>query len=82
MPWGRKVGTVDFGAAAHGFVDKMQIAWFDRFLKGVNKGVDRASPVRLFDLQRPASLTTVSLRFWSGRAGRRPHASNCRSSIN
>ena len=50
MPWGRKVGAVDFGAGAQGFVDKLQIAWFDRFLKDIDNGVDRASPVKLFDL--------------------------------
>ena len=54
MPWGRRVGAVDFGPAAHGFVDKMQVAWFDRFLKDVDNGIDRACPVRLFDLTAKA----------------------------
>ena len=50
MPWGRKVGAVDFGPEAHGFIDQLQVAWFDRFLKDLDNGVDRAAPVRLFDL--------------------------------
>lgn len=50
MPWGRRAGAADFGPDAHGFVDALQIAWFDRFLKGIENGVDRAPPVRLFDL--------------------------------
>lgn len=50
MPWGRKIGAIDFGPEAHGFVDRVQVAWFDRFLKDVDNGVDRAAPVRLFDL--------------------------------
>ncbi len=50
MPWGRRVGGVDFGAEAQGLVDPLQIAWFDRFLKDVDNGVDREPPVRLFDL--------------------------------
>lgn len=50
MPWGRRVGAADFGPEAQGFVDALQIAWFDRFLKDVDNGVDRAAPVRLFDM--------------------------------
>lgn len=50
MPWGRRVGAADFGPAAYGFVDRLQIAWFDRFLKDVDNGVDRTAPVQLFDL--------------------------------
>ena len=50
MPWGRKVGAADFGPEAHGFVDRLQVAWFDRFLKDVDNGVDSTPPVRLFDL--------------------------------
>ncbi len=50
MPWGGRVGAMDFGAEARGFVDPLQIAWFDRFLKDIDNGVDRAASVRLFDL--------------------------------
>jgi putative CocE/NonD family hydrolase len=50
MPWGRRVGAADFGPAAYGFVDQLQIAWFDRFLKDLDNGVDRTPAVRLFDL--------------------------------
>ena len=50
MPWGRRVGAADFGPEAFGFVDQLQIAWFDRFLKDVDNGVDQAPAVRLFDL--------------------------------
>ena len=50
MPWGRRVGAADFGPEAFGFIDQLQIAWFDRFLKDVDNGVDQAPAVRLFDL--------------------------------
>jgi uncharacterized protein len=49
MPWGRHAG-VDFGPEAVSSIDNLQIDWFDRFLKGVDNGVDRAPPVQLFDL--------------------------------
>jgi putative CocE/NonD family hydrolase len=49
MPWGRRAGAVDFGEDAPGGIDRLQIVWFDRFLKGIENGVDRAPPVRLFD---------------------------------
>jgi putative CocE/NonD family hydrolase len=47
QPWGRRVGAVDFGPSASSPVDLMQIAFFDRHLKGQG---ERAAPVRLFDL--------------------------------
>ncbi|WP_428667421.1 CocE/NonD family hydrolase [Reyranella sp.] len=47
IPWGRRVGSVDFGPEASSPIDREQLRWFDRFLK------DRHDPqpcVRLFDL--------------------------------
>ena len=49
IPWGRRAGIVDFGAAASSPIDGEQLKWFDRFLKNGDNGVDRAEPVRLFD---------------------------------
>ncbi|EWY41112.1 Peptidase S15 [Skermanella stibiiresistens SB22] len=48
MPWIRKVGSVDFGPEAASPVDREQIAWFDRFLKG--QPAPDAPAVDLFDL--------------------------------
>jgi uncharacterized protein len=51
-PWGhwpsRKVGELDFGPNA--FVDQNALAleWFDHWLKGIDNGVGRRPPVRLF----------------------------------
>lgn len=50
FPWVRKVGGTDFGPAADGGMDELQVRWFDRWLKGVDNGVDQEPPVRLFDL--------------------------------
>ncbi|MBW4613810.1 MAG: CocE/NonD family hydrolase [Desmonostoc vinosum HA7617-LM4] len=50
LPWGRKVGEVDFGAKAVSPVDKMQVRWFDQFLKGVDTGLLRESSVCLFEM--------------------------------
>ena len=50
IPWGRRAGAMDFGPEAQGVADALQIQWFDRFLKDIDNGVDRAPPVRLFDL--------------------------------
>jgi uncharacterized protein len=48
MPWGRRVGDVDFGGQAVSRIDAEQIAWFDRHLKG--KAVPERHAVELFDL--------------------------------
>ena len=47
LPWGRRVGAVDFGPSASSPIDAMQIAFFDRHLKGQG---EPAASLRLFDL--------------------------------
>ena len=42
-------GEVDFGAdAAVSYLDDFRLRWFDRFLKGLDTGVDEGPPLRLF----------------------------------
>ncbi len=50
IPWGRRTGIVDFGPQASSPIDAEQVRWFDRFLKDRDNGVERAPPVRLFDV--------------------------------
>ncbi|PLZ96041.1 S15 family X-Pro dipeptidyl-peptidase [Fischerella thermalis CCMEE 5268] len=50
LPWGRKVGEVDFGVNAISPVDRMQICWFDQFLKGIDTGLTHQLPVWLFEM--------------------------------
>lgn len=52
IPWGRKVGEVDLGAAATSPIDRVQIRWFDQFLKGIDTGLSHESPVHVFELGR------------------------------
>lgn len=50
LPWGRKVGAIDYGQAAASPVDELQIRWFDHFLKGKDTGILARNPVRLFEM--------------------------------
>ena len=50
LPWGRKVGGLDYGFAAANPVDELQIRWFDRFLKSVDTGMLDEAPVSLFEM--------------------------------
>lgn len=50
LPWCRKVGAVDFGPEAANPVDRLQVRWFDQFLKGVDTGLLDEPPVRLFEM--------------------------------
>jgi uncharacterized protein len=54
IPWGRKVGAVDFGPAAMSPIDRLQIRWFDHILKGKTwLGEDATEkPVQLFEMGR------------------------------
>ncbi len=48
IPWGRRLGALDFGPAAESPIDRLQIRWFDQFLKRQDTGLLAESPVRLF----------------------------------
>ena len=50
MPWVRQVGEVDFGEAAGNNIDELQLRFFERWLLGVENGLDDEPPVRLFVL--------------------------------
>ncbi|MBF2065536.1 MAG: CocE/NonD family hydrolase [Calothrix sp. C42_A2020_038] len=50
LPWGRKVGALDFGVNAISPVDKMQVAWFDQYLKGRDTGLLDLPSVWLFEM--------------------------------
>jgi hypothetical protein len=50
IPWGRQAGSVDFGPEAISPIDRLQIRWFDQMLKGIDTGLLRQDPVRLFEM--------------------------------
>ncbi|QFZ15728.1 CocE/NonD family hydrolase [Anabaena sp. YBS01] len=50
IPWGRKVGEVDFGVNAVSPVDEVQVRWFDYFLKDIDTGLLDELPVSLFEM--------------------------------
>ncbi len=45
---GRKIGEVDFGPEAELDEDEVMLRWYDRILKGVDNGVEREKPVKIF----------------------------------
>jgi uncharacterized protein len=66
LPWGRRVGAIDYGSAANNNVDRLQIRWFDHFLKGKDRSLLDEPLVNLFEMgsnqwrkfdQFPASQT-------------------------
>ncbi|NJN04132.1 MAG: CocE/NonD family hydrolase [Leptolyngbyaceae cyanobacterium SL_1_1] len=50
IPWGQIAGERDFGPAAASPVDRLQIRWFDHFLKGQDSGLLVEAPVCLFEM--------------------------------
>ncbi len=55
-PWGHapsvRYGELDFGDAAYFSQAALQLRWYDHWLKGVDNGVDREPPVRIFIMGR------------------------------
>ena len=50
LPWGRKLGAVDYGRSAQNPVDEIQVRWFDYWLKGKDTGLLKESPISLFEM--------------------------------
>lgn len=50
LPWGRKVGAIDYGLEASNFIDQLQIRWFDYFLKGIDTGLLEEPSISLFEM--------------------------------
>jgi len=50
LPWCRKVGAVDYGPEAISPIDRMQVRWFDQFLKGKDTELLYEQPVCLFEM--------------------------------
>lgn len=50
LPWGRRVGAIDYGIEANSPVDRLQIRWFDHFLKGIDTGLLQEPAVCLFEM--------------------------------
>ncbi len=51
-PGSPAIGSLDFGAASVLDLQKLRLRWFDRWLKGVDNGVDRDPPLKLFLMGR------------------------------
>jgi len=50
LPWGRKLGMVDYGVEAENDIDEIQIRWFDHWLKGKDTRLLEEDPVSLFEM--------------------------------
>jgi uncharacterized protein len=50
LPWGRRVGVKDFGNQANTPCDRLQLRWFDHFLKGKDTGLLDERPIQLFEM--------------------------------
>lgn len=74
-PWGRRLAGIDFGTEAVSDIDRLQVRWFDHWLKGSNGGVFAGPAVRLFEMGRNtwrgfASWPTDQLRLYLTGDGR------------
>ena len=50
LPWGRKLGAVDYGMEAQNPIDEIQIRWFDYWLKGIDTGLLAEPPISFFEM--------------------------------
>lgn len=78
IPWGRLVGSENYGPGADNNADLAQLRWFDRWLKGDEAGFEQEAPVRLFmmgaDRWREADAwppLDVRVQEWHLRSGGR-----------
>jgi len=64
FPWGRRIGGQDFGPDAVTDIDRLQVRWFDHWLKGGSAPLAEP-PVRLFDM---GAKNWRSFAEWRARA--------------
>ncbi len=50
LPWGRKLGTVNYGSEGQNPIDDLQIRWFDHWLKDQDTGLLTESPICFFEM--------------------------------
>ncbi len=50
LPWGRKLGAVDYGIEAQNPIDDIQIRWFNHWLKDQDTGLLQEAPLSLFEM--------------------------------
>ncbi len=50
LPWSRQVGVRDFGPEADSPIDRLQLRWFDHFLKGQDGDLGQPRAVHLFEM--------------------------------
>ena len=50
LPWGRKLGAIDYGVEAQNPIDEIQVRWFDRWLKGEDTGLLSEPAISLFSM--------------------------------
>ncbi len=50
LPWGSKLGEVDYGMEAQNPIDEIQIRWFDHWLKDIDTGLLTESTICLFEM--------------------------------
>ena len=50
LPWGTKLGAVDYGSEAQNPIDEIQIRWFDYWLKDYDTGLLDESAIALFEM--------------------------------
>ena len=77
-PWTRRVGALDFGPDAIADIDRLQVRWFDHWLKSVDNGVEREAPVMLFDM---GNTSWVELPMWPRQTMRFYLASGGRAAL-
>ncbi len=63
LPWGSVVGQVDYGAAANSPIDRVQLRWFDRFLKDSHAD-DIHSENAAHGLDEPIQLFELGTNHW------------------
>ena len=50
LPWGRKLGHIDYGIDAQNSIDETQLRWFDHFLKDKDTGILEENSVSWFEM--------------------------------
>jgi len=61
FPWGSTLGDVHYTSSANNYINEIQIAWFNKYLKGLNSDTLPKQDVNLFEMNGNKWLSYKSL---------------------
>jgi hypothetical protein len=62
LPWGNSLGDIYYTSSANNYINEIQIAWFNKYLKGINSANFPAKNINLFQMNSNKWISLQKLK--------------------